>query len=110
MAYREAIVALADSTRRQVFERLKKGPLSVNEIAQGLPVSRPAVSQHLKILKDAALVSETRVGTKRLYRIEARGLEAVRSYLDSFWDAALTNFKSLAESETPPGKGKRRDT
>jgi DNA-binding transcriptional ArsR family regulator len=72
-------------------------------------VSRPAVSQHLKILKDAALVSETRVGTRRLYRIEARGLEAVRLYLDSFWDAALANFKALAESETPP-KGKRRES
>lgn len=108
MAYQNAIVALADPTRRQVFERLRKGPLPVNEIAQGLPVSRPAVSQHLKILKDAALVSETREGTRRLYRIEARGLEAVRAYLDSFWDAALTNFKVLAESE-PPQKGKRRE-
>lgn len=108
MAYQNAIVALADPTRRQVFERLRKGPLPVNEIAQGLPVSRPAVSQHLKILKDAALVSETREGTRRLYRIEARGLEAVRAYLDSFWDAALTNFKALAESE-PPQKGKRRE-
>lgn len=109
MAYQNAIVALADPTRRQVFERLRKGPLAVNEIAQGLPVSRPAVSQHLKILKDAALVSETREGTRRLYRIEARGLEAVRAYLDSFWDAALTNFKALAESEPAP-KGKRRES
>ena len=105
MAYRAAaatqggFAALADPTRRKVFERLKAGPCSVNEIAAHLPVSRPAVSQHLKILKEAALVSETREGTRRLYRIEARGLEAVRLYLDGFWDAALRNFKAAAEKD-----------
>jgi DNA-binding transcriptional ArsR family regulator len=92
--------ALADPTRRQVFEHLSSRPLSVGEIASRLPVSRPAVSQHLKVLKSAGLVADSREGTRRLYRIDMRGLEAMRNYLDRFWDRALAAFKVAVEKET----------
>lgn len=98
--YQDAFVALADPTRRQVFERLAKKTLSVQEIADGLPVSRPAVSQHLRVLEQAGLVTYTREGTRNLYRIDPRGLEAMRNYLDRFWDRALAAFKAAAEKET----------
>ena len=101
MAYGDALAALADPTRRTVFERLRNGAKPVGEIADGLPVSRPAVSQHLKVLKDARLVTEYREGTRRFYAIDTQGLEAVRKYLDGFWDEALTSFKAFAESEEP---------
>ena len=91
-----AIEALADPTRRAVFERLLGGPLPVKEIASGLPVTRPAVSQHLGVLKRAGLVSEQRQGTLRVYRLEPGGLEALRSYLDNFWSAALAQFAQAA--------------
>jgi len=91
--------ALADPTRRQVFERLAKKPLSVGALADVLPVSRPAVSQHLKVLKHAGLVVDERDGTKRVYRIDQRGIEAMRKYLDRFWDRALAAFKAAAEKE-----------
>lgn len=99
-AMQDAFSALADPTRRQVFERIAKRTLSVQEIADGLPVSRPAVSQHLKVLQDAGLVSVRKDGTRRLYRIDPRGLEAMRNYLDRFWDRALAAFKAAAEKET----------
>jgi DNA-binding transcriptional ArsR family regulator len=92
----EAIEALADPTRRAVLERLLCGPLPVKEIANGLPVTRPAVSQHLGVLKRAGLVSEQRQGTFRVYRLEPGGLEALRSYLDNFWSAALAQFAEAA--------------
>jgi DNA-binding transcriptional ArsR family regulator len=92
--------ALADPTRRRVFERLAKGPLSVGELAGQLPVSRPAVSQHLKVLKQAGLVIDEPDGTRRLYRVDTRGIEAMRTYLDRFWDRALAAFKAAAEKET----------
>ena len=92
--------ALADPTRRQIFERLARKPLSVGAIADDLPVSRPAVSQHLRVLKDAGLVVDERDGTKRVYRIDPRGIEAMRAYLDRFWDRALAAFKAAAEKET----------
>src|SRR5262244_451884 len=95
----EGFAALADPTRRQVFERLAKKPLSVGAIADELPVSRPAVSQHLKILKDAGLVVHERAGTRRVYRLDPRGIEAMRAYLDRFWDRALAAFKAAAEAE-----------
>ena len=98
--YIEGFAALADPTRRQVFERLARKPLSVGAIAEELPVSRPAVSQHLKILKDAGLVLDERDGTKRLYRLDPRGIEGMRKYLDRFWDRALAAFKAAAEKET----------
>src|SRR5688500_3767066 len=99
MAYELALAALSDPTRRNVFERLRSGPLSVQQIADGLPVSRPAVSQHLKALKEADLVRDEARGTARLYRIHAPGLRALRDWIDGFWDEALINFKNYAESE-----------
>ena len=92
--------ALADPTRRQVFERLARKSLSVGDLAARLPVSRPAVSQHLKILKDAGLVIDQADGTRRVYRVDPRGIEAMKNYLDRFWDRALAAFKAAAEKET----------
>ena len=96
----EGFAALADPTRRRIFERLAQRPLSVGAIADELPVSRPAVSQHLKILKDAGLVVHERAGTRRVYRLDPRGIEAMQAYLDRFWDRALAAFKAAAEKET----------
>jgi DNA-binding transcriptional ArsR family regulator len=93
------MTALADPTRRAIFERLRHGPLAVGELARGVPVSRPAVSQHLKVLKEAGLVSERKNGTRRLYRIEPQGIEALRAYFDEFWDAALAAFKEAVERD-----------
>jgi DNA-binding transcriptional ArsR family regulator len=90
--------ALADPTRRTVFERLGSGPKPVSEIAQGLTVSRPAVSQHLKVLKEAGLVSDRTEGTRRIYTIDPKGLGALRAWLDQFWDEALENFRVEAEA------------
>ena len=84
---------LGDPTRRAILERLRRGPLAVAEIARDLPVSRPAVSQHLRVLKEAGLVSERRSGTRRLYRLDLNGLAGLRAYLDSFWEEALASFK-----------------
>src|SRR3954464_634430 len=96
-------VALADPTRRQVFERLQSGGLSVGEIARHLPVSRPAVSQHLKVLKDAGLVADRAEGTRRVYHIDPHGLAAIRTWLDQFWGAALARFAEEVErSEDKP--------
>jgi len=91
--------ALADPTRRAVFERLREGPRPVGELARDLPVSRPAVSQHLRVLKEAGLVTERRDGTRRLYRVDPEGLAALRDYFDDFWNEALAAFKAGAESE-----------
>lgn len=99
MAYDKALTALADPTRRAVFERLRAGPLSVGEIASALPVSRPAVSQHLKALKDAGLVRDEARGTARIYRIHAHGLCELRVWLEGYWDEALERFKDHAEGE-----------
>lgn len=99
MAYAKALFpALADPTRRAVLERLRAGPLSVGEIARGLPVSRPAVSQHLKVLKDAGLVSDQAAGARRVYHIDPHGLGALRAWLDQFWDGALAAFKQHVEA------------
>ena len=91
------MAVLADPTRRQVFERLRSGPRPVNKLAQGLPVSRPAVSQHLKVLKDAGLVEERSEGVRRIYSLRREGLSELREWLDSFWDDALDAFKLEAE-------------
>src|ERR1044071_1670195 len=99
MAYGNVLSALADPTRRRVFERLRKGPRPVGAIARGMPVSRPAVSQHLKALKDAGLVADRQEGTRRVYSVDPRGVEAMRHYLDRFWDRALAAFKEAAEEE-----------
>jgi DNA-binding transcriptional ArsR family regulator len=106
MAYDTALVALADPTRRQVFERLRSGPQPVGTIARGMPVSRPAVSQHLKVLKEAGLVSDRPEGTRRGYYIDPHGLGALRSWLDQFWDQALAAFQAEAEiSHKKDGEG-----
>ena len=89
--------ALGDRTRRTLFRRLTAGPRAVGELAEGLPVSRPAVSQHLKVLKEAGLVADRAEGTKRLYRLEPDGIAAVRAYLDRMWSDALRSFAELAE-------------
>ena len=99
MAYGDAISALADPTRRVVFERLRAGPRPVGEIAAGLPVSRPAVSQHLRVLREAGLVTERREGTRRYYSVNGDGLVALRAYFEQFWQEALDAFKAAAESE-----------
>jgi DNA-binding transcriptional ArsR family regulator len=98
-AYADALTALSDPTRRAVFEALRTGPRSVTEIADGLPVSRPAVSQHLKVLLDAGLVRVTPAGTRRLYAVEPAGLAALRDWFDAFWDEALRDFKRAVEEE-----------
>jgi DNA-binding transcriptional ArsR family regulator len=99
MAYQMAMDALGDPTRRAIFEQLRRGPRAVGEIAGELPVSRPAVSQHLRVLKEAGLVTERRDGTRRLYRLDPDGLAQVRRYFDDFWTEALAGFKAAAESE-----------
>src|ERR1700694_1565806 len=91
--------ALGDPTRRSILDRLSGGPLPVGVLAAKLPVSRPAVSQHLKVLRQAELVLEQSVGTRRLYRIDQYGLAAARGSLDRFWDSALQNFARLAADE-----------
>src|SRR5271154_1031347 len=97
MTYATALSALADPTRRLVFERLKSGPQPVSAIARGLPVSRPAVSQHLKALKEAGLVTDRPEGTRRVYSIDPHGLGVLRRWLDQFWDEALAAFQAEVE-------------
>jgi DNA-binding transcriptional ArsR family regulator len=92
-----ALAALSDPTRRQVFERLRAGGLAVGEIARDLPVSRPAVSQHLKVLKDAGLVTDRADGARRVYHIDPKGLGAMRAWLDQFWDVALKAYAAEVE-------------
>lgn len=94
-----ALDALGDPTRRLIFKRLRAGTRSVSEIAEGLNVSRPAVSQHLRVLKNAGLASVRIESTRRLYAIDTRGIEAIRTWLDGFWDHALVAFQKAAERE-----------
>lgn len=91
------LAALADATRRTIFERLAERPQAVGELASGLPVSRPAVSQHLKVLKQAGLVSDRAVGTRRIYQLDPRGIDELRRYLDQFWNRSLVAFKAATE-------------
>ena len=107
MAYGIALAVLADPTRREVFERLRAGPRSVNGIAAGMRVSRPAVSQHLKVLKGAGLVEERSEGVRRIYSVRRDGLAELRAWLDSFWVDALDAFKSDAERSFQATKRKR---
>ena len=95
----QIFAALADPTRRQVFERLLTGPAAVGDIARGLPVSRPAVSQHLKILKEAGLVADRADGTRRIYHIDPHGLGALRAWLDRFWGTALAACQAELEKD-----------
>jgi DNA-binding transcriptional ArsR family regulator len=89
--------ALGDPTRRSIFERLAQRPMAVGELARGLPISRPAVSQHLKVLKGAGLVRERADGARRVYRLDADGVAAVRSHFDHLWEQALADFAAEAE-------------
>jgi DNA-binding transcriptional ArsR family regulator len=91
------LTALGDPTRRAIFERLADRPSAVGELARELPVSRPAVSQHLKVLKDAGLVLDRPAGTRRIYQVDPDGLEALRAYLDQFWSKALVAYKAAVE-------------
>ena len=99
MTYATALDALGDATRREIMDRLRGGPRPVGEIAADLPISRPAVSQHLRVLKEAGLVTDRKDGTRRIYGIDPEGLKDLRAYLDSFWEQALAAFKSVAEQE-----------
>lgn len=94
----EILAALSDPTRRSVFERLAAGPRSVGELARELPVSRPAVSQHLKVLKSAGLVADRAAGTRRIYQLDRSGLEELRAYFEQFWNRALEGFKAAVEN------------
>jgi DNA-binding transcriptional ArsR family regulator len=94
--------ALGDPTRRAIFERLADGPKAVGEIASELPVSRPAVSQHLKVLKQAGLVTDRAEGTRRLYQLNPQGIQDLRAYFDQFWNQALASFKEAVEQEEQP--------
>ena len=96
----DALTALGDPSRRAIFERLADRPRAVGELAGELPISRPAVSQHLKVLKDARLVVDRPVGTRRIYQVDPDGLAALRGYLDHFWDQALAGFKTAVEQQT----------
>jgi DNA-binding transcriptional ArsR family regulator len=99
MAYVHPMDALGDPTRRAIFERLRSGPKPVVELARGLPVSRPAVSQHLRVLKEAGLVRDEAVGTRRLYEVDPEGFGQVRTRFEDFWTDALDAFKRAAEAE-----------
>jgi DNA-binding transcriptional ArsR family regulator len=94
--------ALGDPTRRAIFERLADGPKAVGEIASELPVSRPAVSQHLKVLKQAGLVTDRAQGTRRLYQLNPQGIDDLRAYFDQFWNQALASFKEAVQQEAQP--------
>ena len=98
MAYQlDGLAALGDSTRREIFERLAEQPRAVGDLARELPVSRPAVSQHLKVLKDAHLVIDRPVGNRRIYQLDPDGVGTLRAYLEQFWNRSLAAFKAAAE-------------
>jgi DNA-binding transcriptional ArsR family regulator len=94
------LTALGDPTRQAIFERLTDGPLAVGQLADVLPISRPAVSQHLKVLKDVGLVTDRQDGTRRLYSVDPDGLAALRAHLDGFWERSLAAFQQHAHRET----------
>jgi DNA-binding transcriptional ArsR family regulator len=100
MTYRtDGLAALGDPTRRAIFERLADRPRAVGELASELPVSRPAVSQHLRVLKSAGLVIDRPAGSRRIYQLDPDGVDALRAYLDRFWNQALTAFKTAVEQD-----------
>jgi DNA-binding transcriptional ArsR family regulator len=101
----DVIAALADDTRRRTFELLVDRPMAVGELADHLPVSRPAVSQHLRVLKEAGLVAEERLGTRHLYSVMPQGVARLRDYIDQIWDVALERFRSAAEAQARTAKG-----
>ena len=97
--YDDSLTALADPTRRTIFEHIAERPSAVQELADRLPVTRPAVSQHLKVLTDAGLVTSRKAGTRRIYALNPTGLEGLRTYLDEFWRRSLAAFKAAAEQQ-----------
>jgi DNA-binding transcriptional ArsR family regulator len=99
MAYALALDALGDPTRRVIFEELRSGPRAVGELARRVPVSRPAVSQHLRVLKRAGLVTERKQGTRHLYRVDPDGVAELREWFEGLWDEALAGFKAAAERD-----------
>jgi DNA-binding transcriptional ArsR family regulator len=99
MAYADSLIALADPTRRSIFDRLVERPSAVGELAEDLPVTRPAVSQHLKVLKEARLVSATQVGNRRIYRPDPAGIVALQDQLDHYWTRALEAYKEVVEAD-----------
>jgi DNA-binding transcriptional ArsR family regulator len=99
MTYRSAMDALGDPTRRAIVERLRDGPRPVGELARGLPVSRPAVSQHLKVLREAGLVTDRQDGRRRLYALDPRGLAELRRWVEGLWDRALAEMGRIADAE-----------
>ena len=107
VTYQDAWTALGDPTRRAIFERIAERPQAVGELARDLPVSRPAVSQHLKVLKEAGLVFDRPAGTRRVYQVDPRAVEALREYFDAFWGQALQNFQRAAEAPTDQSKESR---
>ncbi len=109
MPYHSTLTALADPTRRRILETLLEAPSSVGVLADGLPVSRPAVSQHLRVLKDANLVAETRDGARRIYRVDTAGLVELRAYLESFWGDVMTSYKEFAASSEGGPHGTAED-
>jgi DNA-binding transcriptional ArsR family regulator len=107
-----ALAALGDPTRRAIFESLARGPKAVGQLADELPVSRPAVSQHLRVLKEAGLVADEPAGTRRIYRVDRAGVEAIHAYLDGMWGQALASFQTAAErlaaaKSPPPAAGRQ---
>lgn len=109
VTYERALDALGDATRRSILERLAAGPSSVGRLAQGLPVSRPAVSQHLRVLRDAGLVTDRQVGTRRIYEVNAAGIALVSSYWNRFWSQALDRYRALAEAAAMAEGGEAGD-
>jgi DNA-binding transcriptional ArsR family regulator len=105
MSHDRAFEALGDPTRRRVFELLSRGPLAVGELAEQMPVSRPAVSQHLRVLKEAGLVVERPEGARRLYSVQPDGLAELRAYMDRMWGDVLDGFKQAADAKA---RGMRR--
>ena len=108
VGYQEVLDALGDETRRRIFEQLRHGPVAVGEIARRLPVSRPAVSKHLRVLSGAGLVHYEPAGTRNLYQVDERGLGEIRTWLDGFWDEALTGFAQRVEQDRRTRRSGRR--
>jgi DNA-binding transcriptional ArsR family regulator len=100
--------ALGDPSRREIFERLSRAPLAVGQLARDLPISRPAVSQHLKVLKDVGLVVDRQAGARRVYQVDPDAVAALREYFDAFWGQALASFQKAAEAAEDPGEEESR--
>jgi DNA-binding transcriptional ArsR family regulator len=104
----DMLTALGDPSRQAILDRLSDGPRAVGELASDLPISRPAVSQHLKVLKEAGLVLDEQIGTRRLYRVDPEALRLVREHLDRFWERSLSSFQRRVTAEETPRSGPRK--